>query len=212
VDETDRAEAAAGAEAAAKRPVGRPRSVRSERAILAATRELLSERGVRGLTIEGVAARAGVGKTTIYRRWRSKEELALALMLDTAEEFMPAPELGDTRAELVALVRATAEALSDALVARVLPGLVPELASNEQLARGFREHLIGTRRNEVRAVIARGVARGDLRPDADHGLAPELLVGPVYYRFLLSGDPLDEGFAERVVDAVLAGFAPPSEG
>jgi AcrR family transcriptional regulator len=212
VDETDRAEAAAGAEAAAKRPVGRPRSVRSERAIFAATRELLSARGVRGLTIEGVAARAGVGKTTIYRRWRSKEELALALMLDTAEEFMPAPELGDTRAELVTLVRATADALSDALVARVLPGLVPELASNEQLARGFREYLIGTRRNEVRAVIARGVARGDLRPDADHGLAPELLVGPVYYRFLLSGDPLDEGFAERVVDAVLAGFAPRSEG
>lgn len=89
----------------AARQGGRPRSERSEQAILHATRDLLAEIGVRGLTVEAVAARAGVAKTTVYRRWRSKEDLALSVLIDMAQRMMPVPDLGDTRRELVALVR-----------------------------------------------------------------------------------------------------------
>lgn len=185
---------------------GRPRDPRSDQAIIDATRELLAEAGVRGLTVEGVAARAGVAKTTIYRRWRSKDELALALLIDLAERMMPVPDLGDTRAELVALVRATVKTLDGTLMGRVMQGLVSELAVNPELAAAFQEQVVSIRRDEVRRVIERGIARGDLRPEADYDLAPELLVGPVYYRLLLTHAPLGPDFADRVVDAVLPVF------
>ena len=98
---------APGSEAApGSRRGGRPRSTAAEQAILQATRELLVEAGVQGLTIQGVAARAGVAKTTIYRRWRDKDELALAVVLDMVEQVVELPELGDTRAELTAFVTA----------------------------------------------------------------------------------------------------------
>jgi AcrR family transcriptional regulator len=188
------------------RAVGRPRNPRSDEAILDATRELLAEGGVAGLTVEGVAARAGVAKTTVYRRWRSKDDLALALLIDLAERMMPVVDLGDARAELVALVESTIRALSGTLMGRVMQGLVSELARHPDLARAFEEQVVRLRREEVGRVVDRGIARGDLRPDADYELAPELLVGPVYYRLLLSHAPLDVSFAARVVDAVLPSF------
>src|ERR671935_2485662 len=103
---------------------------RTEAAILDATRELLAELGVGGLTVEGVAARAGVAKTTIYRRWRSKEDLALAVLIDMAERMMPVPDRGDTFGELVELVTATVRMLTSTLMGRVMQGLVSELAVN----------------------------------------------------------------------------------
>jgi AcrR family transcriptional regulator len=157
--------------------------------------------------VEGVAARAGVAKTTIYRRWRSKEDLALAVLIDMAERMMPVPDLGDTRGELVELVRATIGMLTATLMGRVMQGLVSDLAANPELAKAFQQQVVATRRAEAGRVIERGLARGDLRPDADFELVPELLVGPVYYRLLLSHAPLGRRFAERVVDAVLPVFA-----
>src|SRR5271169_362407 len=86
-----------------------PRGARSDKAILDATRELLAEGGVRKLTVEGVAARSGVAKTTIYRRWRGKHELALAVLIDMVEQVVATPDLGDTRAELVSFVDAAVQ-------------------------------------------------------------------------------------------------------
>ena len=104
-----------GEEAPARR-AGRPRSSVAELAILQATRELLIEGGVRGLAIEKAAARAGVAKTTIYRRWRDKDELALAVVLDMVEQVVQLPELGDTRAELLAFVNAAVDVLGTTLM------------------------------------------------------------------------------------------------
>src|SRR5437867_13225147 len=87
------------------------RSSRTETAILDATRELLAEAGVQGLTVEGVAARSGVAKTTIYRRWRSKDELALAVLLDMVEQVVAVPDVGDTRAELTSFVHGAVQIL-----------------------------------------------------------------------------------------------------
>jgi AcrR family transcriptional regulator len=199
---------AAEKDAAPARRGGRPRSTECETAILQATRELLVEAGVRGLTIEKVAARAGVAKTTIYRRWRDKDELALAVVLDMVEQVVLLPELGNTRDELLAFVNAAVEVLGSTLMGRVMQGLVSELATDPELAQAFRDGAVSVRGAEVERLVQRGIARGDLRPDTDAGSAHELLLGPVYYRLLLTGQPLDRAFATRTVDAVLRAFAP----
>jgi AcrR family transcriptional regulator len=200
--------AAAQEAAAAARRRGRPRSFETEQAILQATRELLVEAGVRGLTVEKVAARACVAKTTIYRRWRDKDELALAVVLDMVEQVVQLPELGDTRAELLAFVNAAVEVLGSTLMGRVMQGLVSDLATDPELARAFRDRVVSVRDAEVERLVERGVTRGDLRADTDPVTAHELLIGPVYYRLLLTGQPLDRAFAKRNVDAVLRAFAP----
>jgi AcrR family transcriptional regulator len=187
---------------------GRPRSSDAELAILQATRELLVEGGVQKLTVEGVAARAGVAKTTIYRRWRDKDELALAVVLDMVERVVELPELGDTRAELLAFVGAAVEVLGSTLMGRVMQGLISDLATDPELGVAFRERVVSVRDAEVERLIARGIARGDLRAGTDPQTAHDLLIGPVYYRLLLTGQPLDGAFATRTVDAVLRAFAP----
>ncbi|MDX6475132.1 MAG: hypothetical protein QOH95_643 [Gaiellaceae bacterium] len=195
-------------EKAPARRAGRPRSSVAELAILQATRELLIEGGVRGLTIEKAAARAGVAKTTIYRRWRDKDELALAVVLDMVEQVVQLPELGDTRAELLAFVNAAVDVLGTTLMGRVMQGLVSDLATDPELMTAFRERVVSVRDAEVERLVQRGIARGDLRADTDPETAHDLLIGPVYYRLLLTGQPLDRLFAERTVDAVLRAFGP----
>jgi AcrR family transcriptional regulator len=186
---------------------GRPRSSGTQQAILDATRELLAEGGVRGLTIEGVAARAGVAKTTIYRRWRSKHELALAVLLDMVERMGAVPDMGEAREEMVAAVAGAVRVLGSTLTGRVMQGLVSDLAADPALAEAFRSGAVALRQAEVRRIVERGIGRGELRPGTDPELVHELLFGPVYYRLMLSGRPLDPGLPERVVAPVLAAFA-----
>src|SRR5919198_2939218 len=176
---------------------------RTEKSILDATRELLAAGGVRELTVERVAARSGVAKTTIYRRWRGQHELALAVLIDMVENVVATPDLGDTRQELISFVDAAVKILGSTLMGRVMQGLVSDLATDPGLARAFRERVVAMRVAEVRRVAERGIERGDLRPDTDVELLHELLFGPVYYRLLLSGAPLDDRLAERIVDAGL---------
>ena len=156
-----------------------------------------------------VAARSGVAKTTIYRRWRGKDELALAVLIDMVEQVVATPDLGDTRDELVAFVNSAVEILGSTLMGRVMQGLVSDLATDPDLAEAFQTRVVTMRVAEVRRLIERGIERGDLRRDTDVELAHELLFGPVYYRLLLSGAPLEPGLAERIVDAVLPAIAAP---
>jgi AcrR family transcriptional regulator len=185
------------------------RGAATEQAILQATRELLVEGGVHHLTVEGVAARSGVAKTTIYRRYRDKDDLALSVVLDMVEQVI-LPELGDTRAELVQFVSAAVDQLGSTLMGRVMQGLVSDLATDPDLASAFQERVVSVRDAEVSRLIARGIERGDLAADTDEVTAHELLIAPLYYRLLLSGDPLDHAFAERIVDATMRAFAPSS--
>ena len=183
------------------------RSSRTNRAILDATREILAEGGVRALTVEKVAARSGVAKTTIYRRWRGKDELALAVLIDMVEHVVATPDLDSTRDELVAFVNSAVEILGSTLMGRVMQGLVSDLATDPELAEAFQTRVVAMRVAEVRRLVERGIERGELRRDADVELVHELLFGPVYYRLLLSGAPLEPGLAERIVDAVLPAIA-----
>jgi AcrR family transcriptional regulator len=183
------------------------RRARSDQAILAAARALLEEHGVRGLTIEAVAERSGVAKTTIYRRWRDRDELALAVLIEMSEGFRAPSDLGDTRKELLAFV---AEATQVILLGGVIQGLASEIATDPDLARTYRERIIKVRLDEVGTIIKRGIERGDLRKDTDVRVAHELMIGPLFYRLLFSGRPLDKRHARQLVDAVLAAYAAPA--
>jgi AcrR family transcriptional regulator len=185
------------------------RSERTEAAILAATRELLAKGGVRELTVEGVALRSGVAKTTIYRRWRSKDELALAVLIDMVQTVVAGPSPADIRSELIALVQGAVRVLGKTLMGPVMQGLVPELATDSKLARAFRERVVALRLREVERLLRRGIERGELRADIDIGVTHELLFGAVYYRLFLSGEPLDRKLAARIVDGVLPGLRKP---
>ena len=185
---------------------GRPRSERAHQAILTAARELLIEGGFSALRLEHVAARAGVGKATIYRRWASKEALAQDLLLQLAGPHIAVAETGNTRDELLAAVTNPMRALTGTDFGPVIRAMLAQIASNPSIGDPFRATVVAARRAEVARVIRRGIARGDLRPDADDALATELLVGPVYFR-LLFGGVLDLDFAERVVDNVMRGYS-----
>jgi AcrR family transcriptional regulator len=185
---------------------GRPRSDRAHRAILDAFQAELIEAGFADLRLEHVAARAGVGKATIYRRWRSKEAVALELLMRLAAPHITIDDMHDTRAELLAAVTNAMRAITETHFGPVIRALLSQIAINPALGDPFRANVVQARRDEVARVIARGVQRGDLRPDVDTDIATELLVGPVYFRLMFGGD-LSQEFAERVVDAVLRGYA-----
>jgi AcrR family transcriptional regulator len=186
------------------------RAERSRQTILDATRELLAEeRGVKALTVEAVAARSGVAKTTIYRRWRDKWQLALdAVMIDLLPFFDDPVDVGDTRKELITFVDSVVKAFATTPQGPAMQALVSEIATHPELRRVYREQVVEPRRETLRPVIERGVARGDLRPGTDLRIVHELMLGPVFYRLLLSGPPLDRKLSESVADAVLDAFAP----
>jgi AcrR family transcriptional regulator len=191
---------------AGRRPVGRPRSDRAHRAILDAARAELVEHGFSRFRLEHVAARAGVGKATIYRRWSSKEALAQDLLVDLAAPHIAVADVGDTRAEIRACVATAMHAVAATPFGAVIRALLSQIAINPDLGDPFRATVVRARRDEVGRAMARGIARGDLRPDADVDIATELLVGPVYFRLMFGGE-LSDDFADRVAETVVRGYA-----
>ncbi len=193
--------------AAAERPPGRPRDARADRAILEATRELIAEAGVHGFRTDEVAARAGVGKGAIYRRYRSKDELVTAAVAALVDEEIAVPDTGSTREDLLVLMREAVALDRGSAAGRLIPNLIGAMAQNPDLARAVRDGFLSGRRGALSEVLRRGVERGDLRPDLDLELALDVLGGPLFYRLLVTGGPLDEQLAEGVADLILRGFA-----
>jgi AcrR family transcriptional regulator len=189
------------------RPLGRPREERADRAILTATLELMAEHGVRDLRMDDVAERAGVGKATIYRRHRSKDELVTAAIAGLVSEIT-IPNTGSTHADLLGLMHGAVEVYSGSVEAGVMPALVDAMSRDAELARSVREEFLAERRAALRTVLERGIERGHLRADLDLELALDVLGGPLFYRLLVTGGPIDERLADGVVELILRGFAP----
>ena len=193
-----------------RRP-GRPRSARAERAIHNATLQLLVEQGYEGMSIEAVAARAGVGKATIYRRYPGKDSLVAAALrtLNPPPDDDP-PATGDVRRDLNLLLasieRATFGSAIGPMIARVLSAAI----TNPELHDIFVEHFIKPRRTAALTILRRGVERGELRADLDIELALDMMVGSIIFRTLF-GD-LDittfPATVPRIVDTMLRGGAP----
>ena len=188
---------------------GRRRSRTSHQAIVRATQELLVEEDYRALTIEGVAARAGVGKQTIYRWWPSRAALVLEAYLAGSDTVDAPRARGSTRADVQALLDWLVRVLAQPIGGRVLAGLVADLKDDAELAERFHRDVVPARRGAMLTALERGRARGEIRPDADLELAVDALHGAVFYRLLLSGEPLDAAFTRAVADQVLEGLAPP---
>ena len=192
---------------ATTRPPGRPRSARAQQAIVDAVLDLLAEgHTVEALSIEAVAARAGVGKATIYRRWPGKE----ALLVDAVGRLkgpLPTPAGGSVRADLIALL-SPGPKKPDQRMTRILSCLVPEVHRSPERYRLY-QGLVEPRRQALREVLRRGVHTGELRPDADVEAALAILMGPILIQKMLRWHPdlEDADLPERVVDTVLSGLA-----
>jgi AcrR family transcriptional regulator len=191
---------------------GRPRRADARQAILDATLALLAERGFHGTTIEAIAARAGVGRNTIYRRWPTKEELlADALRELTAE--LDARDGDDLYAILLAWVRDFIELFADPLFSRVLPAVLGELQRNPAFARLYGERVVRPRREALAELLADALARGELRQGVDVEQVADLLAGAPFLRLLPLGlPPISERYAEQLLATIWGGIKPPSSG
>ena len=187
---------------------GRPRDARADRAILASALELMAEDGVHALRIDDVAARAGVGKATIYRRYRSKDELVVEAVGKLIDREIEVPDSGSTRTDLLVLMREAVGFYGETLAATVMPSIVDELSRNEKLAALVRDGYLRGRRGALRVVFERGIERGDFHRDLDIEFALDVLAGPLFYRLLVTADPLDDSLAQAVVELIMRGFAP----
>jgi AcrR family transcriptional regulator len=186
---------------------GRPRDGRADRAILTAALELISKNGVHDLRMDDVADRARVGKATIYRRYRSKEELVTAAVSTLVSEIV-IPDMGSTRADLLVLMREAVDVYTGSLAAGAVPSLVEAMRRDPELARTVRRSFLAGRREALKDVLDRGIARGELSADLDRELALDVLAGPLFYRLLITGGSIDEQLAEGVVELIMRGFAP----
>ena len=186
------------------RPVD-PRVRRSRAAVIGTTLSLLAERGIAGTTIEAVAERSGVAKTTIYRQWESQP----ALVLDAFASVLrpPAdPDTGTLRGDLVELHTGFATALTTGPATGLMFALIDAAERDPAFARLHRQEAAG-RHALILEVITRGIRRGELPAGTDPAEVLDLMAGPIFHRRAVSGGELSPGFAERVVDLVLAGLA-----
>ena len=192
------------------RSPGRPRSAEADAAIIRATLEALREEGFRGLSVEDVRQRAGVGKATIYRRFPSKQDLVRAAIASLNPDLPEPPDTGSLRGDIATVFRLTYDAAIDRKTATFAPRLLAESADDDEFHALFREALIDPRRAALRSILERAIARGELRPDVNPELVIDMFAGPVIYRLLIDGGRL-EGVKETMdalLDAVLLGITP----
>ena len=187
------------------RPRGRPRSADARTAILRAAREILKEGGITAVTMEGIAARAGVGKPTIYRSWPNAHAVAMAALMDSEDA---APKLARTRsaiADLKRQLRGVAEVFSGR-IGRQVTTMIASAAAETELSKVFRNHFILARREEGRALIARAIEQREVRKTIDVDVALDMIYGPIFYRLLMGHAPLDARFTDAIVDHALKGL------
>jgi AcrR family transcriptional regulator len=182
-----------------RRP-GRPRSEAARRAILDTAIAELTERGYRALTVDGIAARAGTGKQTIYRWWGSKADVVLDAMLDVAETWIAVPDDGSLPADLTAFLTATFRLRG---LRPVLVGLMAEAVLDPAFGDAFRERFLFSRRAALRSVLRRGVERGEIGPDVDLELLIDVVFGVLWYRVLVGHAPLDEATGRALAALLL---------
>ena len=191
-----------------RRP-GRPRSPEAHAAILRAALELAVEGGLRGLSMEAIAARAGVGKATIYRRWKSKANL-FAEAIGSIAVNPEIPDTGSVAGDFAAASGAAVGRMAPEAF-RVLPRLLADAADDPELLEGLQAALMRPRRAAIATILRRGIERGELRADLDLELVSDMLIGPMITRVLMSGgdSTVLDGLPMRVWDTLAAGIAAP---
>jgi AcrR family transcriptional regulator len=194
---------------------GRPRSAAADRAILAATREALAELGWGRLTLGDVAARAGVAKTTLYRRWAGKNELVVDAVAALFEEQLDVPDRGSLRADIQGVVLRFGELLGRPETRTALMAVIAEATHDDALRLRIREAIVDRQKHLVLLGRARARERGEIPPD-DGGQDPglddmifDVVAGSVVHRVMVSSEPVDAEWADRLAVLLVAGIGGP---
>jgi AcrR family transcriptional regulator len=190
-----------------KRAPGRPRSEQARLAILRSTLKLLEKNGFSELTIESVAARAGVGKATVYRWWPNKAVLIADAFASSTTRKLHFPDTGSVRTDMSQQMRQVIKIFGSRR-GRIVSAIVGGGQSDRDLIAAFRERFLWPRRREAYATLQRGILRGELRKDVDKDLLLDALYGPIYMRFLIRHDKLTPDFVDRLCKLVLGGADP----
>jgi AcrR family transcriptional regulator len=175
-------------------------------AALAATLTELAESGYAALSLESVARRAGVHKTTLYRRWGTREELVLEAMLDRAGERISVPDTGSLREDLFELARTAAANAATPEVAAMARAVVAQAPHDSRLA-AANERFWDERLALDAVIVERAIERGEVAADTEPRRVIEALLGPIHLRLLLTGEPIDDAFLQGIVDVVVDGCA-----
>jgi AcrR family transcriptional regulator len=186
-----------------RRPGGRSARVRA--AAIDATLAELAESGYSALSLERVAQRAGVHKTTLYRRWGTREELVLEAMLARAGQRISVPDTGSLRDDLLELAATAAANASTPEVAAMARAVVAESPYDDRLATANRRFW-DERLTLDAAIVERAVERGEVAAGTDARRVIESVIGPIHLRLLLTGEPVDGAFLEAIVDTVVDGI------
>ncbi len=181
---------------------GRPRDPKVDEAILGATVAVLRERGWSGTTIEEVAARAGVGKTSIYRRYSSKVALVADAATRAREIVFPSFDTGSAAGDLMAFVLGSLRRLLGSVWQDVLPGVLAEAAEDPDVREVVKEAW-SWRRASIGAIVARGIERGEIQPGTDPEHVLDMVDGPLLFRLMVTKAPLDYGFVDQLVDRIM---------
>ncbi len=188
-----------------KRFRGRPRSERARQAILRSTLKLLYEAGFADLSIEAVASAAGVGKPTIYRWWRTKAAVVADAFMSGVEMKLQFSDTGSLQTDMTRQMKNLVRALRGRR-GRIVAALIGGGQSNGELKQAFCKRYLMPRRQEARAVLQRGIDRGELPPTVNIDLILDMLYGPIYYRFLVSHDTLTDSLPDQIWELVMNGL------
>ncbi|WP_334077195.1 TetR/AcrR family transcriptional regulator [Paenibacillus sanfengchensis] len=185
--------------------MGRPRSEAAKNAVFQATLELIEQAGSPGLTIDAVAAHAGVSKATIYRWWRDKTMLVLEVFLSLLSPWVDFDETLPVRDNFIRQLKGMA-ALFDQPLGRSVLFMIAGSEADSQVVEGFHSSYLKPKRNEAKTFLEAGIRSGELLPDIDLDITLDLIYAPVYHRFLVHKNTPDSTYIEKLVDCVLNPF------
>src|SRR3954451_21948413 len=186
---------------------GRPPAPDTEQRVLTAALDLLAREGYAGLTLNVLAARSGLAKTTSLRRWGPKAAVAAAAVERLALHSVDLPESGTLRGDLIALQHKAVAVFTDG-EGGFVPRLIRESGHHPEIAE-LLHTVIHTRRRAYHRILGRAIARHELDPDVDQDVIIDLLIGPIWTRLLITRDPITDGLVEEIVDVVIRAYPPP---
>ncbi|MEU7067175.1 TetR/AcrR family transcriptional regulator [Streptomyces sp. NPDC051578] len=176
------------------------------RAIRTAVLEELATVGFARMSIEGIARRAGVGKTAVYRRWKSKLHLVLDLVGAFAADGLPVPATGSLYGDVRALLEVMSHVLRHPVASAVIPDLLVEAARHPEIADAVRGALLEGERSMAQGIVSEAVARGELAAGTDPGRALDLAIGPLYWRQVVVRDKVPAAYLDELARSVVAGL------
>ena len=189
-------------------PLAKRRSERSRRAILDAAAKLLTDRGYTAITIDGIAAEAKVGKTTIYRWWPTKASIFMELYAELAAEVSPPADTGSLFQDLSLLLRGAFKLYRETAAGLALAGIVAEAQSNAMISRVVRNDFAPSRRQIILTILERAVSRGEIPKGVDIDTVSEVVAGASWYCVLVGSGQLTDRHAIRLTETILAGLLP----